>query len=80
MTHVGPSGAASMVDVGHKAGTARVARASARILLGRAAFEAVSQNMIKKGDVISTARLAGIMAAKQTANLIPLCHSLALDK
>ena len=69
-----------MVDVGQKAVTQRTASASGRVLLGREAYDAVSQNAIKKGDVLSVARIAGIMAAKQTATLIPLCHSIDLDR
>ena len=69
-----------MVDVGRKDVTQRTASASGRVLLGPEAYDAVSQNAIKKGDVLSVARIAGIMAAKQTATLIPLCHSINLDR
>ena len=80
LTHVGPSGSASMVDVGQKKRTSRGAIAVGKVLLGAEAYNAVRQNQLAKGDVIATARLAGIMAAKQTQNLIPLCHSLNLDR
>lgn len=59
---------------------ARVAQASAVVRLGPVAFAAVAANSVAKGDVLTVATLAGIMAAKQTANLIPLCHSLSLSK
>jgi len=80
LTHVDPvTGAASMVNVGAKPSTSRTATASARVTLGRAAYEAVKRNGLKKGDVLATARLAGIMGAKKTHDLIPLCHHVALD-
>ena len=68
-----------MVNVGEKATTAREAVASGRVYVGAEAFALVRENGIKKGDVLSTARLAGIMGAKRTHELIPLCHSVALD-
>ena len=80
MSHVDNQGKAAMVDVGHKSETTRHAVASGRVLLGDAAFRAVETNSLAKGDVLSVARVAGIMAAKQTANLIPLCHQLPVDK
>lgn len=80
LSHVDNRGEASMVDVGGKAATARVARASGRVVLGSLAFRAVRDNALAKGDILSVARVAGIMAAKQTSSLIPLCHSLALDR
>lgn len=69
-----------MVNVGHKAETMRSARASARVYLGHEAYQAVEANKVAKGDVLNVARIAGIMAAKQTANIIPLCHSLPLNQ
>lgn len=63
-----------------KARTPRVAQASACVVLGPTAFSAVQASSVAKGNVLTVAQLAGIMAAKQTANLIPLCHSLALSK
>jgi cyclic pyranopterin phosphate synthase len=67
-----------MVDVGAKIPTARRARAEGRITMSAAALKAIRSNAIKKGDVLGVARLAGIQAAKRTADLIPLCHPLAL--
>ncbi len=68
-----------MVDVSSKAATAREAVARGRITMSRAALRAIRAGAVKKGDPLQTARLAGIMAAKQTAALIPLCHPLALS-
>lgn len=79
-THLDESGAASMVDVGAKAATPRRAVAGGRITMSADALEAIRTGNAPKGDVISTARIAGIMAAKRTADLIPLCHPLALTK
>lgn len=79
LTHLDDSGAARMVDVGEKAVTGRVAIAEGRIRLGDAAREAIAAGAAKKGDVLATARIAGIMAAKQTSALIPLCHPLPLS-
>ena len=80
LTHVGPTGKASMVDVGDKKETMRGAIATGRVALGAEAFTAVRDNILGKGDVLGVARMAGIMAAKQTSSLIPLCHSLNLDR
>jgi cyclic pyranopterin phosphate synthase len=77
-THLDESGAASMVDVGAKAATRRRAVAGGRITMSADALEAIRSGNAPKGDVLSTARIAGIMAAKRTADLIPLCHPLAL--
>lgn len=79
LTHIGPDGAANMVDVGGKPATHRVAIASGRIAMSAAALEAIRSGDAPKGDVLGTARIAGIMAAKRTGELIPLCHPLALD-
>ena len=79
LSHVGARGAAQMVDVGAKLSTERRARAAGEIRMTRAAWLAVRRNTIKKGDVLGVARLAGIQAAKRTAELIPLCHPLALS-
>lgn len=68
-----------MVDVGAKPATARRARATGEIRMSRAAWLAVRSNTSKKGDVLGVAKLAGIQAAKRTAELIPLCHPLALS-
>lgn len=77
-THLDESGAASMVDVGAKTATRRRAVAGGRITMSADALEAIRSGNAPKGDVLSTARIAGIMAAKRTADLIPLCHPLAL--
>lgn len=80
LTHVDASGEAHMVDVGDKAETTRSATASGHIRMAAATLALILEGNAKKGDVIGTARLAGIMAAKQTASLIPLCHPLMLTK
>jgi cyclic pyranopterin phosphate synthase len=79
LTHVGPDGQARMVDVGAKPVTAREAIARGRIRMSAAARRLVRAGALKKGDPVQTARLAGIMAAKSTATLIPLCHPLPLS-
>lgn len=78
LTHVGGDGTARMVDVGAKPDTARMARATGWISMSRATHDAIAANAVAKGDVLAVARLAGIMAAKRTADLIPLCHPLPL--
>ncbi|KAL8622868.1 hypothetical protein ACOMHN_026989 [Nucella lapillus] len=80
LTHTDESGRANMVDVGEKDVTVREARARGRIYLGPQAFALVRENKIRKGDVLTVAQLSGIMAAKKTAELIPLCHTIALTK
>ena len=79
LTHVGEDGAARMVDVSAKASTGRLARARGSIRMERATLAAILANTLAKGDVISVARVAGIMAAKRTADLIPLCHPIMLS-
>lgn len=79
LTHLNEKGEARMVDVGDKPQTARSATATGRILLTPAALDAVRNGSGPKGDVLSTARIAGIMAAKRTGDLIPMCHPLSLD-
>jgi cyclic pyranopterin monophosphate synthase len=80
LSHLSPSGRVRMVDVTDKPATARLARAQAKVRLGRALAERLRRTgQIGKGNVLETARLAGILGAKQTAQLIPLCHPLALD-
>jgi len=79
LTHLDESGKARMVDVGGKAETRRVAVASGRIAMSAEALAAIRDGNAPKGDVLAAARIAGIMAAKKTAELIPLCHPLALD-
>ena len=78
LTHLDETGAARMVDIGAKAETERVAIAGGRIRMNAAARAAIAEGTVPKGDVFATARIAGIMAAKRTADLIPLCHPLAL--
>ncbi|WP_051952466.1 cyclic pyranopterin monophosphate synthase MoaC [Methylocapsa aurea] len=80
LTHLSPSGEADMVDVSGKATTERVAVAEGRIVMQRATLELALSGNAKKGDVFAVARIAGIMAAKKTHDLIPLCHPLALTK
>ncbi|VFV17959.1 molybdenum cofactor synthesis 1 [Lynx pardinus] len=79
LTHVDAEGRAAMVDVGGKPDTERVAVASAVVLLGPVAFKLVQKNQLKKGDALVVAQLAGVQAAKQTSQLIPLCHHVALS-
>lgn len=79
LTHLDEHGKARMVDVGGKAETARVAVAAGRIRMSVDALAAIRDGAVPKGDVLAAARIAGIMAAKKTAELIPLCHPLALD-
>ena len=78
LSHVGPDGEARMVDVGAKAETARFARAAGEIRMAPETLAAIRSNALAKGDVLAVARVAGIMAAKRTAELIPLCHPLPL--
>jgi cyclic pyranopterin phosphate synthase len=80
LTHLDEHGAARMVDVSDKETTAREATAEAVIVLSEAAFVAVTEGTAPKGDVLAAARIAGIMAAKKTSELIPLCHPLPLAK
>jgi cyclic pyranopterin phosphate synthase len=80
LTHIDASGEAHMVDVGDKAETVRIAVAEGFVKMKPETLKLIREGNAKKGDVIGTARLAGIMAAKQTANLIPLCHPLMLTK
>jgi cyclic pyranopterin phosphate synthase len=80
LTHIDASGEAHMVDVGDKTETTRIATAEGHVKMAPATLQLILDGNAKKGDVIGTARLAGIMAAKQTSNLIPLCHPLMLTK
>jgi cyclic pyranopterin phosphate synthase len=80
LTHIDAAGEAHMVDVGDKAETTRIATAEGHVKMAQATLQLIRDGNAKKGDVIGTARLAGIMAAKQTSNLIPLCHPLMLTK
>lgn len=79
LTHLDEQGKARMVDVGAKAETRRVAIAEGRITMSVEALSAIRDGAVPKGDVLAAARIAGIMAAKKTADLIPLCHPLSLD-
>lgn len=78
LTHTASDGSARMVDVGDKAETQRVARAQGTITMSDDALSAIELNTLAKGDALSTARIAGIMAAKKTSELIPLCHNIPL--
>jgi cyclic pyranopterin phosphate synthase len=80
LTHIDRDGRAQMVDVSEKPLSARMAVASGRIRLGKETIALINRNQIAKGDVIATAKIAGIQAAKQTAHLIPLCHTLPLSE
>lgn len=79
LSHFDSNGRSRMVDVGAKAVTDRFARASARVRMNPATLALIRDKKISKGDVFEVARLAGIMAAKRTDELIPLCHSLGID-
>jgi cyclic pyranopterin phosphate synthase len=80
LTHVDESGRARMVDVGHKAVTERVAVARGAVSMQPQTLQLIIEGNVKKGDVLRTAELAGVMAAKRTSELIPLCHPLLLNK
>ena len=80
LSHVGADGRARMVDVSKKPLSARTAVATGRIQLRKETVDLVRRNEIAKGDVIATARIGGIQAAKQTAHLIPLCHTIPLSE
>jgi cyclic pyranopterin phosphate synthase len=79
LSHVGADGSARMVDVSGKPESLRTARAQGFIRMNSMALEAIRSHQIAKGDVLSVARVAGVMAAKRTADLVPLCHPLLLD-
>ena len=78
LSHVAADGSARMVDVSVKPDSARMARATGSIAMAAATLDAIVANALAKGDVLGVARIAGIMAAKRTADLIPLCHPIAL--
>jgi len=80
LTHIGRGGEARMVDVSEKPATARVAVAEGRVVMSSRTLDLVLRGDAKKGDVLGAARIAGIMAAKKTHELIPLCHPLALSR
>ena len=79
LTHIDGAGEARMVDVGDKAATDRIGVAEGTVLVAQATLDLIRSGDAKKGDVLGTARIAGIMAAKRTHELIPLCHPLALS-
>ncbi|WP_294353202.1 cyclic pyranopterin monophosphate synthase MoaC [uncultured Sphingomonas sp.] len=80
LTHLDAAGAAHMVDVGDKAVTRREATATGRVVMSAEAVAAIRASAVKKGDVIAVARVAGIMAAKRTSDLVPLCHPLPITR
>jgi len=80
LTHVDESGDANMVDVGAKPSSERIAQAKAEVRMHHETLALILTNSFEKGDVISTARIAGIMAAKETSKLIPLCHPLSITQ
>src|SRR4051794_10174554 len=80
LTHIADDGRAAMVDVSQKPATARMAIAAGRITLAKETVTLIRENGVAKGDVIAIARIAGIQAAKRTAQLIPLCHTIPLSE
>lgn len=80
LSHINAKGEAHMVDVSEKAITSRTAIARARVIMKPATIRLIKSGSAKKGDVLATARIAGIQAAKKTSELIPLCHPLAITK
>jgi cyclic pyranopterin monophosphate synthase len=80
LTHIDSAGEARMVDVSAKPATERIAVAEGLVIMSKASLDMIETGNAKKGDVLGTARIAGIMAAKRTSDLIPLCHPLALSK
>ena len=79
LTHTDKKGKAVMVDVGEKEVQLRIAKATGHIVLTGDTLKLINENMLRKGDVLTVAQLAGIVAAKQTSLLIPLCHNIVLD-
>lgn len=80
LTHIDDSGKANMVEISNKEIVSRTAKARGKIYLSKETLKLISENNIKKGDVLSVARISGIMGAKQTSNLIPLCHNINIEK
>ncbi|WP_339738987.1 cyclic pyranopterin monophosphate synthase MoaC [uncultured Sunxiuqinia sp.] len=80
LTHIDDKGKANMVDVGYKPMQEREAVASGKIILSKETIRQIKENLMKKGDVLTMAQIAGIQAAKKTSSLIPLCHPLLLSK
>ena len=79
-SHVNPDGTARMVDVSHKPAVKRTASAFGRVLLNPKTMQLIRENQIQKGDVLAVAKIAGIMGAKETASLIPLCHNIEIEQ
>jgi cyclic pyranopterin monophosphate synthase len=79
LTHTTEKGKATMVDVGDKEIQLRIAKAGGHIILSEETLKLIKENMLKKGDVLTVAQLAGIIASKKTSDLIPLCHNIVLD-
>jgi cyclic pyranopterin phosphate synthase len=79
LTHTDSKGKAVMVDVGGKENQLRIAKASGHIILAAETLNLIKDNLLKKGDVLTVAQIAGISAAKQTSSLIPLCHNIVLE-
>jgi len=79
LTHTDNKGKARMVDVGDKVNQVRIAKARGHIILAQDTIKLINDNLMKKGDVLTVAQLAGINAAKQTSSLIPLCHNIVLE-
>ena len=80
LTHLNEKGEANMVDVSSREITTRIANASGKVMLSSEVLNAIANNQTPKGDVLATARIAGIMGAKKTSELIPLCHPIAIHK
>lgn len=78
LTHMDENGAARMVDIGQKENTERVAKATSKLKMAPETMQVILSGSAKKGDVLAVARVAGIMAAKKTSELIPLCHQIAI--
>lgn len=79
LSHVDPKGGVRMVDVSEKSDSVRTAVAMGKVLLGDEAYQRVQENNIQKGDVLTVAQIAGIMGAKQTSQLLPLCHDVQIE-
>jgi cyclic pyranopterin phosphate synthase len=80
LSHIDKEGKARMVDISDKSGSVRIAKAYAEVFVSDEVFKRINENNIAKGDVLATARLAGIQAAKKTAELIPLCHNILINE
>lgn len=79
LTHINSTGKAVMVDVGDKENQLRIAKAEGHIILAKETISLLTENLLKKGDVLAVAQLAGISAAKKTSELIPLCHNIVIE-